>query len=143
VAHLIFYGKPGCAGNARQQALLRQAGHTLEVRDLLGWPWTAEALLAFLQPLPVAQWFNRAAPRVRSGEIDPDTIERELALSLLLAEPLLIRRPLLESDDHRCVGFDGAAIDAWVGLNPDAPRRNLEGCAAAQAPGGCVAQTAE
>lgn len=29
MAHLVFYEKPGCAGNARQKALLRAAGHTL------------------------------------------------------------------------------------------------------------------
>ena len=27
MAHLRFYGKPGCGGNARQRALLEAAGH--------------------------------------------------------------------------------------------------------------------
>lgn len=137
MAHLVFYEKPGCGGNARQKALLLAAGHTLEVRDLLSWPWTSQALLAFLEPLPVAQWFNRAAPRIKRGELVPDALNAEQALPLLLAEPLLIRRPLLECAGERRVGFDGAEIDAWIGLNADAPKRSLEGCAAARDPQGC------
>jgi len=130
MAHVIFYEKPGCAGNARQKLLLQQARHTLEVRDLLCWPWTRETLLAFLDPLPVAQWFNRAAPRIKSGAVDPDRLDRDAALTLLLSEPLLIRRPLLECEGERHVGFDGAALDAWIGLAPGAASQAAEGCAA-------------
>lgn len=139
MVHLVFYEKPGCGGNARQKALLSAAGHTLEVRDLLNWPWTSESLLAFLRPLPVAQWFNRAAPRIKSGELDPEAVDRETALQLLLAEPLLIRRPLLEYAGELRVGFDGADIDAWIGLGADAPKKSLEGCAAMHEPGSCKA----
>jgi hypothetical protein len=69
MAHVIFYEKPGCGGNARQKALLVAAGHTLDVRSLLAWPWTPDALLAFLRPLPVAQWFNQSTARNRSGAV--------------------------------------------------------------------------
>ena len=136
MSHIIFYEKPGCGGNARQKALLQAAGHTLQVRNLLAWPWTAEALLEFLGPLPVPQWFNRAAPRVKSGEVLPEALSAGEALALLLAEPLLIRRPLMRSGDTRLVGFDPAAVDAAWGLQAqDAalPRERAEGCAAALA----------
>ena len=132
MTHLIFFEKPGCGGNARQRAALEAAGHTLERRSLLSEPWTAETLLAFLQPLPVAEWFNRAAPRVKTGEVVPEALSAEGALALLLAEPLLIRRPLMQRTDTGCrhVGFDTAAVDAWVGLNPaSTARSSLEGCA--------------
>jgi nitrogenase-associated protein len=135
MAHVTFYEKPGCGGNAKQKALLRAAGHTLEVRDLLRWPWSAEALLGFLRPLPVAEWFNRAAPRVKTGEIVPEALAAEAALALLLAEPLLIRRPLMALYDRRMVGFDAARVHAWLGLGEAAPATasptSLEGCAAA------------
>jgi nitrogenase-associated protein len=125
---IVFYEKPGCAGNARQRAWLLEAGHSLEVRDLQRQRWTAQALLAFLAPLPVAAWFNRAAPRVKSGEIDPDRLDAETALALLLEQPLLIRRPLMQlPDGRRMVGFDAAAVDAWVGL-ARIPRGASEGC---------------
>ena len=92
------------------------AGHTLERRDLLATPWTRETLLTFLAPLPVADWFNRAAPAVKSGAVVPQALDAEAALTRLLAEPLLIRRPLIEraDDGSRRVGFEAAAIDAWI-----------------------------
>lgn len=133
MTHIVFYEKPGCGGNARQRAALEAAGHTLERRNLLATPWTPTSLLASLAPLPVPQWFNRAAPRVKSGEVQPDTVDADTALALLLDEPLLIRRPLMQRSDtgERHVGFDTAAVESWVGLTPASLQRNsLEGCAA-------------
>jgi nitrogenase-associated protein len=132
MTHIVFYEKPGCGGNARQRSALLAAGHTLEQRNLLTMHWTPQGLLAFLGQLPVADWFNRAAPRVKSGEIRPETLNSYSALDLLLQDPLLIRRPLMQRTDTgaRHVGFDTAAVDAWVGLgtNP-ASASTLEGCA--------------
>jgi nitrogenase-associated protein len=132
MTHIIFYEKPGCCGNARQRAALLAAGQTLEQRNLLGTPWTPESLLAFLAALPVADWFNRAAPRIKNGEINPDALDADAAMRLLLAEPLLIRRPLMHRPDNntRLVGFETAAVQTWVGLgmNP-ASNSSLEGCA--------------
>ena len=133
MSHIIFYEKPGCGGNAKQKSLLRAAGHTLEVRSLLDWPWDADSLMDFLAPLPVSEWFNRAAPRVKSGEIIPEILTQARALALLLTEPLLIRRPLMIVGIERMVGFDAARVDAWVGLTANAPKTNLEGCVSSQA----------
>jgi len=133
MTHIVFYEKPGCGGNAKQRALLEAAGHTLARHSLLDAPWTAESLLAFLQPLPVAQWFNRAAPRVKSGELVPEALSADAALALLLAEPLLIRRPLMQRPDGaRMVGFDTAEVEAFVGLSHAATAisTSMEGCAA-------------
>lgn len=134
MTHLVFFEKPGCGGNARQRTLLEAAGHTLERRNLLTEPWTPERLLEFLAPLPVAQWFNRAAPRVKSGEIVPEQLGADAALALLLAEPLLIRRPLMQRTDDgtRLVGFDTAEVERFVGAGSGAGNvpASLEGCAA-------------
>lgn len=141
MAHLVFFEKPGCGGNARQRAALQAAGHTLDRRNLLTTHWTPQSLLDFLAPLPVAEWFNRAAPRVKNGELVPEALDADEALMLLLDEPLLIRRPLMQHSGNgsRRVGFDTAAIHAWIGLAPDATRSgqsqraplpaSLEGCA--------------
>jgi len=139
MTHIVFYEKPGCGGNARQRAMLEAAGHTLERRSLLDTPWTPTDLLAFLQPLPVAQWFNRAAPRVKSGEVVPEELQPEAALALLLAEPLLIRRPLMQRPDGaRLVGFDTTEVDAFVGLAaPETAPASMEGCAAASPKAAC------
>ena len=137
MTHIVFYENPGCGGNARQRAALAAAGHTLERRNLLTAHWTRENLLAFLAPLPVPDWFNRAAPRVKSGEVRPEALDANAALALLLKEPLLIRRPLMQRSDNGQphVGFDTAAVNAWVGLgtNPASTPR-LEGCASPAEP---------
>lgn len=135
MTRLTFWEKPGCAGNARQRALLSEAGHEVQVRDLLSEAWTAGRLREFFDALPVAEWFNRAAPAIKRGEVVPAQLEAVTALELLLAEPLLIRRPLMEAaDGSRMVGFDSAAVDEWIGLVPGAVSLG-EGCAAADS--GC------
>lgn len=116
MALVIFYEKPGCAGNARQKVLLKAAGHTLVVRNLLAMGWSVSTLHPFLEGLPVTQWFNRNAPRIKDGTIVPEALDEHQALQLLLDDPLLIRRPLLEVDGRRHVGFDLDEIDAWIGL---------------------------
>jgi nitrogenase-associated protein len=139
MAHIIFFEKPGCGGNAKQRALLEAAGHTLERRSLLDEPWTRDSLLAFLAPLAVAQWFNRAAPRLKSGEIVPEALDADAALPLLLAEHLLIRRPLMQRPDGvRMVGFETAEVEAFVGLDaPAATPASMEGCAAISPKAAC------
>lgn len=124
---VIFYEKPGCANNARQKALLAAAGHTVLAKNLLIEPWTKERLLAFFGNRPVAEWFNRASPKVKSGELIPEAVDAETALAMMRADPLLIRRPLIEADGRREVGFDPAVIEVWLGLNGRA-EIGLEAC---------------
>ncbi|BAI71413.1 nitrogenase-associated protein [Azospirillum sp. B510] len=116
MADVIFYEKPGCGGNARQKALLERAGHRLEVRDLLAEPWTPETLRPFFGDRPVADWFNRAAPAVKSGEVVPEAMDEAAALAALVERPLLIRRPLMRVGERRDCGFETDRVDAWIGL---------------------------
>jgi nitrogenase-associated protein len=126
MAIITFFEKPGCGNNTKQKALLAAAGHQVIARNLLTEPWTAERLLGFFGSRPVAEWFNRAAPRVKSGEITPEQFGADTALGLMLADPLLIRRPLLEADGRREAGFDQELIQAWLGLAPTA--HDIENC---------------
>jgi nitrogenase-associated protein len=137
---LIFYEKPGCGNNARQKRLLLDAGHELVVRDLLAEPWTAERLRNFFVGLPVADWFNRAAPQVKSGEIVPERLDADTALALMLANPLLIRRPLIETEHWKLVGFDAGQIEARLGVAANKNElRNLETCPRTHAATPCPA----
>jgi nitrogenase-associated protein len=124
---VIFYEKPGCANNTRQKALLASAGHTVWAKNLLIEAWTPESLLAFFGNRQVADWFNRAAPKVKSGSVIPEEADADTALAMMCADPLLIRRPLIEADGRREVGFDTKVIDAWLGLNRK-PEGDLEDC---------------
>lgn len=117
MALITFYTKSGCATSAKQIDLLQRSGHRVEVCDLLAHPWQADELTAYFGDLPVKRWFNPNSPRVKSGEIDPAAHDRDAALALMLADHLLIRRPLMQSGNGRMCGFDPAVVHAWVGLD--------------------------
>ncbi|SDG58312.1 ArsC/Spx/MgsR family protein [Propionivibrio dicarboxylicus] len=120
MATVVFYEKPGCAGNAWQKSLLEASGHTVVARDILHTDWRRLQLLPFLKSLPISQWFNRNAPLIQSGAINPeafDAADVTTVLDLLVEHPLLIRRPLLDVDGICQAGFDIRTIHAWIGLS--------------------------
>ena len=135
MATVVFYEKPGCANNTRQKRLLAEAGHELIVRNLLETAWTAAELRPFFGTRPVSEWFNRAAPRIKSGEVVPERLDEDRALALLLDDPLLIRRPLLQVGERREAGFEPERLAEWIGLaeiGPGDPERcrRVEPCPA-------------
>ena len=127
MATVLFYEKPGCINNTRQKKLLSLAGHTVVAKDLLNTPWNRDTLMEFLSAMPVEQWFNPSAPRLKSGEIKPASCSVEQAMELLLSEPILIRRPLMKVGHDTMVGFDQQAVDRWIGLQ-STDRADLESC---------------
>lgn len=128
MAEVMFYEKPGCGGNARQKAMLEQAGHRVIARDLLAEPWTPETLRPFFGDRPVADWFNRAAPAVKSGEVVPEAMDEATALAVMVERPLLIRRPLMQVGNRRDCGFETDRVDAWIGLGDAPAEGRMEGC---------------
>ena len=114
---VIFYEKPGCGNNTKQKVWLASSGHTVLAKNLLLENWNKDRLRPFFGDLPVEQWFNPAAPKIKTGAIDPAQLDAQTALEMMIVEPLLIRRPLMEVEGVFCVGFDAKAVDAWIGLN--------------------------
>ena len=106
MATVMFYQKPGCGTNARQIRALQAAGHQVIAKSLLTEPWTAQELRGFFGDTPVTSWFNPVAPRTKSGQVKPAEIDAANAIALMLDDPLLIRRPLIDVDGARCAGFD-------------------------------------
>lgn len=124
-----FFEKPGCRGNARQKQVLEAAGHVLQVHNLLAEPWTPERLRPFFGDRPVVEWFNPTAPPITSGQVYPDAVSADEALALMVKQPILIRRPLLQVCNHCVSGFDLATLDAWIGLAPDSDlTQDLQSC---------------
>ncbi len=115
-AELVFYEKPGCLSNARQKALLVGIGHCLEVRNLLAEAWTPERLRPFFGSRPVRDWFNPSAPRVRHGAVQPASLSEADALALMVADPLLIRRPLIETAGLCGCGFEPGPLLSALGV---------------------------
>jgi len=120
MAEIIFWEKPGCRGNKRQKAILEASGHQLAVRNLLTEHWSAEMLRPFFGQRPVSAWFNPSNPRIKAGEIDTGSLSEQQALEMMIAEPLLIRRPLMQSGEQRFAGFEVAQVHAWIGLDLNA-----------------------
>ena len=119
MANIIFWEKPGCAGNRRQKEILAASEHHLEVRDLLNEPWTPQLLAKFFGSRPVSEWFNPTNPRVKSGEVVPEQVAAEDALKMMVEEPLLIVRPLMQVGEERLAGFNVSEVHNWIGLKLD------------------------
>jgi nitrogenase-associated protein len=128
MATVYFYEKPGCINNTRQQKLLAAAGHQVVALNLLTEAWQADRLRTFFGEMAVRDWFNYSAPPIKYGEIDPDKLSEQQALALMVYNPLLIRRPLMQVGDSLMAGFDQQAVDKWIGLETTETRQNIESC---------------
>lgn len=124
---VIFYEKPGCLSNAKQKSRLKALGHVLRVRNLLAEPWTAKRLRPFFGERPISDWFNPTAPRIKQGEVRPDVLDESTALSLMVADPLLIRRPLIECEFGQSCGFEPSPLLEALGLHLTADQ-DLQSC---------------
>lgn len=122
MATVLFYEKPGCGNNTKQKLWLAASGHTVLAKNLLIEKWTTERLRPFFGEMPVEKWFNPSAPSVKSGEIDPAAYTADEALAMMLEQPLLIRRPLMDVEGKLLAGFDTRVVDAWIGLNDSQPK---------------------
>jgi nitrogenase-associated protein len=91
-------------------------------------PWQQDQLRAFFGELPVRDWFNYSAPAIKYGEIEPDKLSEQQALTLMLENPILIRRPLMQVGDRVMAGFEQQAVDAWIGLTANGAAQDLESC---------------
>lgn len=137
MATVIFYEKPGCINNTRQKKLLTAAGHQVVSRNLLTEDWQPDRLRAFFGSLPVRDWFNASAPAVKNGEIEPDKLTGQEALALMMENPLLIRRPLMQAGDTMMAGFDQQAVADWIGLTEIGANQDMENCSRPLAQASC------
>jgi nitrogenase-associated protein len=114
-----FFEKRGCATNAKQKKCLQNAGHTLLVEDLLAYPWAENAvyLRTFFGEKPLADWFNGNAPDIKNAVIDVALFDEKSAIDAMMANPLLIRRPLMEWDSLKMAGFNANEVRAKLGLD--------------------------
>ncbi len=95
------------------------SGHELEVRNLLTEPWTKGKLELFFNDRPIADCFNKTNPKIKAAVISPDSLTREEALNMMVAEPLLISRPLIQVGEERLAGFNVETVHHWIGLKQE------------------------
>lgn len=127
MAHIIFYTKPGCAGGARQKALLKASDHTVEERSILHTTWTPDTLKPYLEGLEIKEWYNKNAPAVKQGTVIPGVLSEKETLELLCSDPILIKRPLMKIEDQLIAGFDLESLGKIIELR-DVPDEDLTEC---------------
>ncbi|MGB0682325.1 MAG: ArsC/Spx/MgsR family protein [Magnetovibrionaceae bacterium] len=123
-----FFEKPGCINNTKQKKLLIAAGYELEVHDLLGTSWTMDSLKPYFEGRAITDCFNRTAPRVKSGEVSPEDLSWDEALKLMIEDPILIRRPLIQTDQGHAQGFDTEVALPAIGIDLERPQGDVETC---------------
>ncbi len=114
---VIFYEKTGCSGNERQKKLLSNHGISFQTRSLLDTKWDKESLNPFFNGLEKEDMVNKFAPQVKNGEIDIAALSKDELVELMINEPILIKRPLLEIGANKICGFDIEKINQY--LNSD------------------------
>ncbi len=115
---LVFFCKPTCINNKKQKNILNIAGIKFE-EDLLTYSWTPEYLKLFVMNHPREYWFNKTAPDVKKGVVDPMILSEDELLIKMCESPILIRRPLMEFGEQRFLGFDWPGLLSVLGIDCD------------------------
>lgn len=121
--NLTFYEKTGCSGNAKQKELLKSHNISFSVKSLLDTKWTSESLNQFFEGLEVIDIFNPFAPQIRDKEIDISKLSFDEAINLMIQNPILIKRPLLDINGVKICGFDIEKINKLLNTNIDTNKK--------------------
>lgn len=120
---VIFYEKTGCSGNARQKALLKEHGVSLEVRSILDTPWDKTTLETFFEGLTLKEMINPFAPQLKDGSFKLEEHTKESLIEAMVSTPILIRRPLLQIGEVKLCGFDIEKLNALLHINMPIPQK--------------------
>lgn len=104
--NVVFYEKPGCAGNAKQKKLLQNNNIEFITKSILDTPWEKRSLEEFFQNLPKEEIINKFAPQIKNNQLDISTISKDELINQMCQNPILIKRPLLEIGKEKLCGFD-------------------------------------
>ncbi len=121
--NFTFYEKTGCSGNAKQKELLKNHNIYFSVKSLLDTPWTQQTLSEFFKVLEVIDIFNPFAPQIRDKEIDISKLSKDEAINLMIKNPILIKRPLLDINGVKICGFDIEKINELLNTNIDTNKK--------------------
>lgn len=121
--NFTFYEKTGCSGNAKQKELLKSHNISFSVKSLLDISWTKETLSEFFKGLEIKDIFNPFAPQIRDKEIDISKLSKDEAINLMIKNPILIKRPLLDINGVKICGFDIEKINELLNTNIDTNKK--------------------
>ena len=121
--NFTFYEKTGCSGNAKQKELLKSHNISFSVKSLLDTSWSKETLSEFFKGLETKDIFNPFAPQIRDKEIDISKLSKDEAINLMIKNPILIKRPLLDINGVKICGFDIEKINELLNTNIDTNKK--------------------
>ncbi len=101
-----MYGIKNCDTIAKARKWLEQRGVSYVFHDYKNSGIDRERLTAWVDELGWEKLLNRAGTTFR--KLDPsdrEDIDRDKAIMLMLAQPSMIKRPLLDTGDRRILGF--------------------------------------
>lgn len=114
---MILYGIRNCDTVKKARAWLAARGVAYDFHDYKAAGIDAPRLRAWAGELGWEALLNRAGTTFRKlPEADKEGLDREKAITLMLAQPSMIRRPILDLGGRRLAGFDPAAWAAALGL---------------------------
>lgn len=107
---MILYGIPTCDTCKKALKALRDAGHEVTFRDLRAEPLTEAEWAPIVVELG-SNLINKASPSYRSFN---DYLKASETEAQLLANPTVMKRPLIRDGAKMTLGWDGAAQAAWL-----------------------------
>ena len=107
-----IYGLKNCYSCKKTLKALQSSGHSVEFIDLRATPVSIEQLQKWLDEHGDAVLVNRKSTTWRGLD---DQAHQQPVLALLMANPTLIKRPVIESGNNSFVGWT-AEVQTALGL---------------------------
>lgn len=107
-----LYGLKNCDSCKKALKALQSSGHSVEFIDLRATPVSIEQLQKWLGEHGDAVLVNRKSTTWRGLD---DQARQQPVLALLMANPTLLKRPVIESGDNSFVGWT-AEVQTALGL---------------------------
>ena len=92
--------------------MLLQNGVTLAERDFFKEPFNEEEIRDLAQGVGISQIFARRSPSLKNMGLAGQELSEEEMVELMLKEPRLVRRPLVDLGGKLLVGANLKAVEA-------------------------------
>jgi arsenate reductase len=113
----VLFGIRNCDTVKKARAWLDAHGVACDFHDYKNAGIDRDRLAAWTAEFGWEKVLNRAGTTFRKlPEADKDGLDEERAIALMLAQPSMIRRPMLDLGDRRILGFDEKAYAQAFGL---------------------------
>ena len=109
---ITMYGIKNCDTIKKARTWLEGRGISYGFHDYKVSGIDRERLSAWVDELGWEKLLNRAGTTFRKlPDTDRETIDRDKAIALMLAQPSMIKRPLLDLGDRRILGFKASEYE--------------------------------